>query len=119
MDTDKVSSLEKLYKKTHAACGKNNIEEIQHILFSDCYPGLTQSEKETNIFIIANDLLETKELGQDVLKYLIFDYKIKENLPFKSFHTKEVNAMFESRNLNNELINELEDLNGTNKKLKI
>lgn len=105
MDTDKVSSLEKLYIKTHEACSSNNIKEIQDMLSPDCYPVLTQKEKEINIFNIANDLLESKELGHNILKYLIFDYGITEYPHFKQFHCNEVKAMFAARDLNNELDN--------------
>jgi hypothetical protein len=105
MDLDKIKNFEQLYQRTVKACESNNAKEIKDMLSSDCYPSLTQKEKETNIFVIANDLFENTKEGQDILKYLIFDYGINEDHLFHEHDAKEVKAMFEARSLNNELDN--------------
>ena len=115
MDTDKINNLEQLYKRTLKACESNNVKEITDMLSPDCYPNLTQKEKETNIFVIANDLFENTKEGQEILKYFIFEYGINEEHLFHEHDAKEVKAMFEARSLNTELDNS----NKPNKKPKI
>jgi hypothetical protein len=108
----------------------NKISEIKDLIFSDTYSNITIEEREGQIFISA--FIQHHE---EVLKYLIFDYGIKEDyflewdknknditvdiLGVETFQ-EVVRQMFKTRTLNKELNTELDNrAKNTSKKPKV
>jgi hypothetical protein len=119
IDDDKAKSLGEIHSRTLLACGSNDIKDIQQILLTDCYPNLTQEEKETNVFVSTIVSLEYTQLGHEILRYLILDYGIKEDHSVKGYNTEEAKELFTKRELNKELNSELGDKNKSSKKPKV
>jgi hypothetical protein len=108
-----------LKQRVRKACYENNIEEIQEILLSDCYPLLTQEEKELYLLKTANKIYFYSEVGADIFTYLIFEYGINKGIYIPSkFHD-----MFLKRDLYKEIKTDLNQelkLNDTQlKRIKI
>lgn len=107
----------------------NKKHKIKNLISSDAYSNLTIEEKEGQIFI--SSFIEKNE---EVLKYLIFDYGIKENYFSEWYQNKNehtvnilgvsefqeiVKQMFKTRRLNEELNKELGISSDTSKKPKV
>lgn len=107
----------------------NKKHKIKNLIYSDAYSKLTIEEKEGQIFI--SSFIEQNE---EVLKYLIFDYGIKENYFLEWYKNKNehtvnilgvsefqeiVKQMFKTRRLNEELGKELCISSNSSKKPKV
>jgi len=96
----------------------NNIDEIEKILNSPIFSVLPKSELEHYTFRAAYFNLG-KNPNNDILKYLIFDYKIKKEVSIDLIEgdiIPLVQQMFESRILKSELSQELDTTNLKNNK---
>lgn len=113
------ANLDDIYHRTQEACKTNNLKEIQEILLTNCYPKLTQEEKEELLLNSANVALVYSKCGQDILRYLILDYGIKEYSSFIIYRTDETEKLLAQRKLNKSLNSNLKVNSNTSKKLKV
>lgn len=98
----------------------NNISLIKKAMNSPAYGSLIKEEKEFEAFKTVYQSVFLFGNNNELLQYLIFDYKISEvNSIDKIKVDDKVKAMFQARNLSNELSTELDDKNKPNKKLKV
>jgi hypothetical protein len=107
----RAKNLYDLEARTQKACILDNIEEIKQILISDSFPSLTKEEQEKYVFKSANLIFSLRNQGLEILKYLVFDYGIKEEYcvpAIEQYFTAEVKEMFKIRKLNAELNSDLE-----------
>lgn len=110
-DTDEIDAL------VEQATNDKNLEIIKKTLTNKCYENLTQDEKEEAVFlaIYHECIFESKD--DKFLKYIIFDYKIKEEISvekiLKDDLDQKVKVMFDTRRLNEELNHELDSYQNT------
>jgi ArsR family metal-binding transcriptional regulator len=114
--TMKANNLEFIDFLTNVieAMEQNNIKRILQLLDSTDYPSLTLDKREELIFqkILASFTL--KNVGEEILNYLIFDYKIKEENSINNLTGEvepKIKEMFEKRKINDALVKELDDRN--------
>lgn len=134
MDKDEIlkiliaqSSLAEFRKEVRDAILGNDLNTIKNILFSDKYPHYNQAYKETQIFQVATMLYLSSSIttidikkGEEVLKYLIFEYNIKEETSIdKTGLPDEIKEMFSIRKFHKDLNQELDVKNKLSNKVKI
>jgi ArsR family metal-binding transcriptional regulator len=114
--TMKANNLEFIDFLTNVieAMEQNNIKRILQLFDSTDYPSLTLDKREELIFqkILASFTL--KNVGEEILNYLIFDYKIKEENSINTLTgevEQKIKEMFEKRKINDALVKELDDRN--------
>lgn len=105
------------------AIEKNNIDRILQIFDSTDYPSLTLDKKEELIFQKVLGSFTFKNIGEEILNYLIFNYKIKEENSINTIIGEVepiIKEMFEKRTLNDELNTDLQvQKNKSQNKIKI
>jgi hypothetical protein len=103
------------------AIRSKNLESIKNVLLINTYSFLNQDEKEEVVFKAIYYDYARNITDDSFLKYLIFEYNIKENNSIKNISNlnNNVKNMFESRKLNEDLNQELNNDNKTGKKLKV
>jgi hypothetical protein len=100
----------------------NSVATLEYLMSSSLFSVLSEDEKQSLAFQ-ATYLSLDKNPTNDILKYLVFDYSIKEemsiNLIIDEVHPI-VKDMFDTRRLNDELVSELDkNLDKSIRKLKI
>lgn len=90
----------------------NNIDMAKIILCSDDFSHISLEDKEWALFLSAHIGVKHNGRGENILKYLIFDYKINEENSLNKFtHLDDscltLKRMFESRKLQEEINCEL------------
>jgi hypothetical protein len=100
----------------------NSVATLEYLMSSSLFSVLSEDEKQSLAFQ-ATYLSLDKNPTNDILKYLVFDYRIKEemsiNLIIDEVHPI-VKDMFDTRRLNDELVSELDkNLDKSIRKLKI
>lgn len=111
MSNLKKYQIDGIHQAIYRSFNNNDLDTMKSILNSENYPSLTQLQKETEVF---NALCHCftygneSDVGNDLLKYIIFEYKITEDvcLVLDNKH-KLINDMFQARKLNEELNQEL------------
>lgn len=109
-----------------------DMDIIKKFLSEDNYPNISKDEKEKEIFIQTITCMMMFKIPQDILYYLVWDYKISEansinNINIGEPETQQAERMFAKRKamldfhteLTGELNKNLEDSNKPNKKLKV
>jgi hypothetical protein len=98
----------------------SNIDFLINAMESESYNSLPKNEKESEAFRSVYQSFFLFDRNNELLHYLIFDYKISEANSIDKIKVSDtVKAMFEARNLSSELSTELEDGNKPNKKVKL
>lgn len=113
--------IQRIHQEVGVAIDANNVEMINDILINKKYSPLEQNEKEQQVFMAVEISFKHEAIGEDILKFLIFDYNISDDNSIKiiSANTTEyIKSLFEIRNLNSDLIAELSLNKEKNKKLK-
>lgn len=118
-DIAKENSYEELRSRVMKSCKSDNIKDIQIILTPDCYPKLTQEEKEHHVFMCTIGSLKHSKLGYHILKYLILDYGIREYKNYIKPAFEEADELFAKRKIKEELSVELDINSKSNKKPKV
>lgn len=98
----------------------NRIDIIKKTMESEFYGSIPKEEKEFEAFKTVYQSFFLFGTNNELLQYLIFDYKISEKNSINKIKVNHtVKAMFQARNLKSELSSELEDGGKPNKKLKV
>jgi hypothetical protein len=118
-DDERFQYVMKLEQDIFFAVEKNDLSKIKYILFKDDSSLVSRNFKEKMSFL--NACTQFDKGKEEVIKYLIFDYKInKENAnnPVVNKNTK-IQEMFAIRDLNEQLISELNNNPKPNMVIKI
>jgi hypothetical protein len=113
--------------KTSFAISSDNVEEVQELLNLNSYPNLKQEQKEEQIFSMVHTAFNSENKAEKIMKYLIFEYRIKESIAIKAVThnlnpggiSPSVQKMFDSRNLRNTLNKDLRLSEDKKKALKL
>lgn len=111
-----------IYEAINEAAYANDLEEAKRILCLKQFPGITKEERESCLFSEAYIAFKNYRKGEDILKYLIFEYKITEDNSINKFEFNSeptIKQMFETRKLQEELTSELNLNNTVSTKFKI
>jgi hypothetical protein len=83
----------------------DDLIKIKDILLHEHYPELNDKDKEFHIFNMASYFFKYYGESYNILKYLIFDYQIKEEDSIKKFfiENEPVEKLFAIRRLNENL----------------
>jgi hypothetical protein len=83
--------IKEMMRRVYDGAKAKNCDEIKQALFDSSFPNISKDEKELMIFVETLTCLTMFQLGEDILHYLIFDYKIDEKLLDK-INKKNVNV---------------------------
>jgi len=107
------ASFDALHSRVQEACFSNNIKDIQEILSTNCYPKLSQEDKEKHLFWSVSVAIFYSQCGYDIMNYLILDYdiQVKEDASTLMIRTQETRDLLEQRKLQKEVKKEFNHLN--------
>jgi hypothetical protein len=112
--------IESLYKEIKEAILIDDITIVNKIMNNSKYENLTLEQKETFIFDGISSYYNLFGTGKILVDYIIFEYKISEaNSLNKTDCDQELIEMFKIRQLQEELVQELEVKKAISKKVKI
>jgi len=121
MDDYKITNaLQILSKKVRRAIEQNDQKEIEFLLNTE-HDNLTNKRAEEEIFVGIYNAFIFFNNGEELLKYLIFNYCIDEHnsINIMDFKDENVQNMFEIRKLKNELNSSLNASEYNKKKTKV
>ncbi len=116
------SEINAITSKVDKAIQSNDNKIIDSILETKNYTSFTLAEKEKIIFRHASLKFSLFEQGKSIVQYLIFDYKISldNSLYYMNEHVdKEIQSMFDTRLLNDDLQSELKVSDKLTKTVKV
>lgn len=113
--------------KVSVAISSDDVEDVKQLLEVNTYPKLRQEQKAEQIFSMVYNSFNSENKGEKILKYLIFDYNISEELAREAIShnfnpegiSPEVQKMFESRKLRDTLNKDLRLIEDKKKALKL
>lgn len=111
-----------IYEAINEAAYANDVEEAKRILCLKQFPGISKEERESCLFSESYIAFKNYKKGEDILKYLIFDYNIAEDNSINKFEFNSeptIRQMFETRKLQHELTCELNLNDNASKKVKV
>jgi hypothetical protein len=121
--SDEFYSIQLIHQEVGLAIDSNDIEQLKKIIFNKKYLEVSQDEKEQQAFIAIMHSFNYDGQGENLLKYIIFDYKISEENSLKDLPNEDkyqyIKSLFTLRNLNKSLSMELPSKKDNNKKLKV
>ena len=122
--SDEFYSIQLIHQEVGLAIDSNNIEQIKTIIFSKTYPEVSQDNKEKEVFNALMRSFNYDGEGEDLLKYLIFEYEISEVNSLRDIPNEDkyehIKSLFTLRDLSNSLSRELSSKTSNhNKKLKV
>lgn len=116
------SLLSTIEQKVKMAVNLNDSSILDEILNVEPCKYINQDQREKHVFGILSDEFFYFDKGLDLLKYLIYEYKISEDNSInliKDDIKKTIESMFEVRKLNEELKFNLENNEYIKKKIKV
>lgn len=112
---DYLEETKEMMRAVYTAAQSKNIEPIKYFLSDKKFPQIPKDAKERAIFVETVVCLTMLQQGEELLSYLILDYKIDENvmdiLIQSEFDSLKAQQLFKLRNasvLSEELENELD-----------
>jgi hypothetical protein len=113
-------TLGEFTKKLTPAIQADNFNIVQELMLPEFCEKITPNNKEEIMFDCVARSVMSSGIGENFLKYLIFDYKIvEENSIAKVEVDENIKKMFEARKQNEDLEKELPNHANTTKKVKI
>ena len=118
----KGSDISEITTMVDKAIQSNDTKIIDSVFDQNKYPNLKQEEKEKHIFTYVSLKFSLFDKGENILQYLIFDYKINldNSLNNMKEHLDEkTQSMFQRRILNDDLHSELKVSDKFGKTMKV
>jgi hypothetical protein len=105
--------VKKIRDAVYSATKTDNVEKIRHLLTDNNFPNMPKAIKESIILGGALDDFDLFNVGEKIVLYLIFDYKIDESI-FEEMkdvciNIKNTEDMFAKRRLTEQLNLELKN----------